>query len=432
MTHPFELTVERTDGAGNIYLEAAAGVTTFILAGRWFEARSKRRAGAALRALLELGAKDVAVLRADGSARSGSPTEDLAVGDLFVVRPGEKIATDGVVEQGTSAVDASMLTGESVPVEVASGDPVVGAMRQRRRASWSCARPGSGGHPARADGPTGRGRAERQGRGAAAGRPGLRCLRPDRHRAGRRHARVLDRRRRRPVGGVHRRGRGADHRLPLRAGARDADRADGRHRPGRPARHPDQGTGGAGVHPRGRHGGARQDRDRHDRRDDPGRRARRRGRGRRRGAASRGCGRGRVGAPDRPSDRRGCARAGCAATGRRLPCARRATASVAGSTGATSPSDAPRPASTERARTRPATRWSRSPGTASPRGWLVGGRRGQADLGRGRTPVPRARAAPGAAHRRPRGGGPGGRRGGGHRRGRRHRRTCCPPTRSTS
>ncbi len=124
MTHPFELTVQRIDGAGNIYLEAAAGVTTFILAGRYFEARSKRRAGAALRALLELGAKDVAVLR--GGAEIRIATEDLAVGDLFVVRPGEKIATDGVIEQGTSAVDASMLTGESVPVEVASGDPVVG------------------------------------------------------------------------------------------------------------------------------------------------------------------------------------------------------------------------------------------------------------------------------------------------------------------
>jgi Cu+-exporting ATPase len=129
MTHPFELTVERTDGAGNIYLEAAAGVTTFILAGRYFEARSKRRAGAALRALLELGSKEVAVLR-DGP---DSPTEEriltsqLAVGMRFVVRPGEKIATDGVIEDGASAVDASMLTGESVPVEVRVGDPVVGA-----------------------------------------------------------------------------------------------------------------------------------------------------------------------------------------------------------------------------------------------------------------------------------------------------------------
>ncbi len=125
MTHPFEFTIERTDASGTIYLEAAAGVTAFILAGRYFEARSKRRAGAALRALLDLGAKDVAVLR-DG-VETRVPADRLAVGDRFVVRPGEKIATDGVVVAGSSAVDASMLTGESVPVEVRPGDTVTGA-----------------------------------------------------------------------------------------------------------------------------------------------------------------------------------------------------------------------------------------------------------------------------------------------------------------
>ncbi|MEU9885399.1 heavy metal translocating P-type ATPase [Sphaerisporangium sp. NPDC051011] len=125
MTHPFAFTIERTDGSGDIYLEVAAGVTVFILAGRYFEARSKRRAGAALRTLLELGAKDVAVLR-DG-VETRVPSDRLAVGDRFVVRPGEKIATDGVVEEGASAVDASMLTGESVPVEVRPGDAVTGA-----------------------------------------------------------------------------------------------------------------------------------------------------------------------------------------------------------------------------------------------------------------------------------------------------------------
>jgi Cu+-exporting ATPase len=125
MTHPFSFSLGRTDGAGAIYLEAAAGVTMFILAGRYFEARSKRRAGAALRALLELGAKDVAVLR-DGAERR-IPVAGLAAGDRFVVRPGEKIATVGVVEDGVSAVDASMLTGESVPVEVGPGDAVAGA-----------------------------------------------------------------------------------------------------------------------------------------------------------------------------------------------------------------------------------------------------------------------------------------------------------------
>ncbi len=125
MRHPFELTVERTDGSSTIYLEAAAGVTAFILAGRYFEARAKRRAGAALRALLHMGAKDVAVLRAGREERI--PVDRLVVGDRFVVRPGEKIATDGTVVEGSSAVDVSMLTGESVPVEVTAGDAVVGA-----------------------------------------------------------------------------------------------------------------------------------------------------------------------------------------------------------------------------------------------------------------------------------------------------------------
>lgn len=125
MTHAFELTVAPSDGASNIYLEAASGVTTFILAGRYFEKRSKRQAGAALRALLEMGAKDVAVLR--GATEVLIPIDDLRVGDRFVVRPGGKIATDGVVVEGSSAVDESMLTGESVPVEVGPQDQVTGA-----------------------------------------------------------------------------------------------------------------------------------------------------------------------------------------------------------------------------------------------------------------------------------------------------------------
>ena len=160
MTHAFEWTIRPGDGAGDIYLEVAAGVTMFVLAGRYFEQRAKRRAGAALRALLELGAKDVAVLRAGtsspgagtssgassrpaatgvpspaaGASSPGTglvevriPIADLRVGDEFVVRPGEKIATDGVVVSGTSTIDVSTVTGESVPVEVAPGDAVVGA-----------------------------------------------------------------------------------------------------------------------------------------------------------------------------------------------------------------------------------------------------------------------------------------------------------------
>ena len=125
MRMPFALTIGQTTGHDEIYLEAAAGVTVFLLAGRYFEARAKRRSGAALKALLSLGAKDVALLRAGVESRV--PVDQLGVGELFVVRPGEKIATDGVVVDGSGAVDASLLTGESVPVEVGPGDPVTGA-----------------------------------------------------------------------------------------------------------------------------------------------------------------------------------------------------------------------------------------------------------------------------------------------------------------
>ncbi|WP_354642617.1 heavy metal translocating P-type ATPase [Kitasatospora camelliae] len=125
MRHGFTLAVGGTDAASTLYLETAAAVTTLILLGRWLEVRSKRRAGAALHALLDLGAKEVAVLRDGREVRM--PVDRLAVGMRFVVRPGEKIATDGVVVEGSSAVDASMLTGESVPVEVQVGDSVTGA-----------------------------------------------------------------------------------------------------------------------------------------------------------------------------------------------------------------------------------------------------------------------------------------------------------------
>ncbi len=125
MRMAFELVPSRGSGRDEIYLEVASAVTVFILAGRYAEARAKRRSGAALRALLEIGAKDVAVLRNGTEVRV--PVGELAVGELFVVRPGEKIATDGVTVEGSSAVDASMLTGEPVPVEVGPGDAVVGA-----------------------------------------------------------------------------------------------------------------------------------------------------------------------------------------------------------------------------------------------------------------------------------------------------------------
>ena len=305
MTHPFELTIERSDGAGNIYFEAAAGVTTFILAGRYAEVRSKRRAGAALRALLELGAKDVAVL--EGTVERRIPTDELAVGMRFVVRPGEKVATDGVVEEGGSAVDASLLTGESVPVEVGPGDAVVGAtVNVGGRLVVRATRVGADTQLAQMarlveDAQNGKAEVQRLadrisgifvpiviaiavatlgfwlGTGAEAG------------------------------SGGHGRGRGADHRLSLCPRTRDADRAHGRHRPGRPARHPDQGTRGARVHAPGRHRRSRQDRNRHHRPDDP--RRSRRGAGRRRGsrAPARRRARGRLRAPDRPGGRLGSA-----------------------------------------------------------------------------------------------------------------------------
>ncbi|PRY69392.1 Cu+-exporting ATPase [Glaciihabitans tibetensis] len=125
MQMTFAFVTEPGGAAHDIYLEVATAVTVFILAGRYVEARAKQQSGAALRALLELGAKDAVILRAGGEARV--PIDQLAIGDRFVVRPGEKVATDGIVADGASAIDSSMLTGESVPVEVAVGDRVVGA-----------------------------------------------------------------------------------------------------------------------------------------------------------------------------------------------------------------------------------------------------------------------------------------------------------------
>ncbi len=125
LSHGFSIRPERGMASSSIYLEVAAGVTTFLLAGRYAEARAKARSGDALRALLEMGAKDVAVLRDGAEVRI--PIGELAVGDRFVVRPGEKVATDGTVVEGTSAIDASLLTGEPVPVEVGPGDAVTGA-----------------------------------------------------------------------------------------------------------------------------------------------------------------------------------------------------------------------------------------------------------------------------------------------------------------
>ena len=128
-THEFSLRLDRSMSGANVYFEAATAIITFILLGRYIEARSRREAGAALRALLNMGAKEVNVLRdgADGQHEQRVPIDELAVGDVFVVKPGEKVATDGVVLSGTSAIDAAMITGESVPVEVGPDDNVIGA-----------------------------------------------------------------------------------------------------------------------------------------------------------------------------------------------------------------------------------------------------------------------------------------------------------------
>ena len=124
-THGFEFMLMRGTGEGSVYFEAVVGIVTFLLLGRWFEARSKQRAGEAVRTLLQLGATEATLLR--GGVETRVPVDFLKPGDTFVVRPGEKIATDGEVVEGTSAVDAAMVTGESVPVDVGPGDAVIGA-----------------------------------------------------------------------------------------------------------------------------------------------------------------------------------------------------------------------------------------------------------------------------------------------------------------
>ena len=253
---------------GDLYLEAATVVTTFLLAGRWLEQRSKRRAGAALRALMSLGAQQVTVVR-EGVERL-EPAERLAVGDVFVVRPGEKVATDGVVERGTSAVDASMLTGEPMPVEVGPGSTVVGAtVNAGGRLVVRATRVGADtqlAQMARLVEAAQSGKAQVQrlaDRVSAVFVPAVLVL-AMLTLAGWLLAR------RQLGGGLHRGRLGADHRLPVRAGAGHADRADGRHRPRRPARHPDQGPRGARVHPPDRHRRARQDRHGHHRADGAG------------------------------------------------------------------------------------------------------------------------------------------------------------------
>ena len=269
-TMGFELFPSQGEAGASIYLEVASAVTVFILAGRYLEARAKTRSGAALRALMNMGAKDVAVLR-DG-VETRIPTSQLAVGDTFVVRPGEKVATDGTITDGASAVDTSMLTGESVPVEVGPGDDVVGAtVNVGGRLVVRATRVGADTQLAQmaklvADAQSGKAPVQRLAdRVSAVFVPVVVSLSLLTLAYWLHH-------RRRPAVRLHRSGVRADHRLPLRTRAGHADRAAGRHRPGRAARHPHQGPTDPRVHPPGRHHRARQDRHRHHRPDDPGRR----------------------------------------------------------------------------------------------------------------------------------------------------------------
>ena len=247
--------------SGATYLEVASGVTALVLLGRYLEARAKRRSGAALRALLSLGAKDAAVLRDGAEVRV--PVAQLAVGEEFVVRPGEKIAADGVVTRGSSAVDTSMLTGEPVPAEVGPGDGVTGGcVNASGRLVVRATRVGADTQLAQM---------ARLVAEAQAGKAPVQRL-ADRISAVFVPAVIASPRSRRwPAGWppARRAGaaftaarRGADHRLPVRDGPGHADRDPGRHRARRPARHPDQGAGSARVHPRRRHDRAGQDRDR--------------------------------------------------------------------------------------------------------------------------------------------------------------------------
>ena len=256
---------------GEIYLEVAAGVTVFMLPAATSRPAPSAGPGPRCGRCWTLGAKDVAVLR-DG-VEPRVPIAALRVGDEFVVRPGEKIATDGEVVRGTSAVDATMLTGESVPVEVGPGDAVVGAtVNAGGRLVVRATRVGADTQLAQMA-PAGRGGADRQGAGAAARRPGLRRVR----------ARSSSRSRcsRWPAGCWPGPTPEAAFTAavavliiacPCALGPGHPDRAAGRHRPRRPARHPDQGPGGARVDPPGRHGRAGQDRHRHHRPDAAGRR----------------------------------------------------------------------------------------------------------------------------------------------------------------
>ena len=268
--------VQLLTGGMELYFETAILLIAFLTLGRYFEARARGRAGQAIRALLELGAKQARVLR-DG-AEVLVPVEQVTVGDLLRIRPGEKVPVDGEVLEGTSAVDESMLTGESVPVDKAPGDRVAGAT-VNTSGVLTVQATAVGADTALAQivrlveqAQAGKGQLQRLADRisavfvplvmavAALTFTGWALLGGD------------------PVPGADRGGGGADHRLPVRARAGHTDRHHGRHRPRRRARHPDQERRGPGADPPHHHGGVRQDRHPDPRPDGPDRRGPRRGR----------------------------------------------------------------------------------------------------------------------------------------------------------
>ena len=267
MRMTFRLLPEPGSGADEIYLEVAAAVTVFILAGRYFEARAKKRSGAAL-----AGAAGHGRERRCGAAgwpRAAHPRRSTRwSATCSSSGRGRRSPPTAKSSTGSSAVDASLLTGEPVPIEVGPGDTVTGAtVNAGGRLVVRATRVGADTQLAQMARLVEAG-AVRQGPRAAARRPGVRGVRADRDRPGRGHPRVLAGHRRRRRGRVHRRRRGADHRLPLRPRAGHADRVAGRHRPRRATGHPDQGPADPGIHPPGGHHRAGQDRHRHHRPDD--------------------------------------------------------------------------------------------------------------------------------------------------------------------
>ena len=252
---------------GGIYLEVAASVTTFLLAGRWYEARARRDAGDAMRELAAAGARDASVLAADGTEHR-VPVAELRAGDRFVVRPGERIAADGEVEFGESAVDRSMMTGESVPADAAVGDMVAaGTVVVTGRLVVRAVKVGRDTQLAHLVALVEQAQSQKAAIQRLADRisgvfvPAV-LVASGLTLAGWLLAGG-------PAGaGVQRRAGGADHRVPVRAGAGDPGSADGGLRAGRAAGHLHHPVPGAGVLPCGRHRGAGQDRDGHHRGDD--------------------------------------------------------------------------------------------------------------------------------------------------------------------